>query len=71
MVTLYADANCRSGPNPVPADDSCNAIYMQQTSYNSYIYTAGPPKNVGCQASGTSSPQGTTLVNEATICCSP
>ncbi len=69
-VTVYSDDNCKDSPYSVPADGSCNPIYKQGQSYNSYIYTGGTPHTT-CTPSGSSTVQSTTLVNEATICCAP
>jgi hypothetical protein len=69
-VTLYTDSSCKDNPYAVPADGSCNPIYKQDSSYNSYIYTGGTP-HVTLDVSGTSTAQSTTLVNPSTICCAP
>lgn len=69
-VTLYTDSSCTKGPYAVPADGSCNPIYKQKASYNSYIYAGGSPRSVVCSASIPAAPS-VALVNPATICCAP
>ena len=69
-VTLYTDSSCNKNPYPVPADGSCNPVYQQGASYNSYVYSGGAAQNVSCNASGTSTAT-VVLEGEVTVCCAP
>jgi hypothetical protein len=70
-MKLFTDNKCTQGELDVPADGMCHASNAKSDSYDSYIYAANPPQDIGCTSSGTSSPQGTSLQGEQTICCAP
>jgi hypothetical protein len=70
-MKLFTDNMCKNGELDVPADGNCHNPNAPSDSYGSYIYAANPPQGVGCQSTGTSTPQGAVLQSEQTICCVP